>query len=82
MGYEAKRTGSDLNELFESWKRRRRAFILAWEKSNSDWCIQCAKRAISNGNVAVWRLLSDKWKKTSRSLVVGNGIILTDPKLV
>ena len=71
-----------MNELFESWKRRCRAFILAWEKSNSDWYIQCVKRAISNGNVAVWRLLSDKWKKTSRSLVVGNGIILTDPKLV
>ena len=76
---EAKRSGRDMSELFENWKRRRQAFQLAWEQSNTDWYVQCVKRAISDGDVAVWRLLSDKWKKTSRSLAVGNGIILTDP---
>ena len=79
---EVKRTGIDINELFDTWKREREAFILAWEQSNTDWYIQCVKRAIRNGDVAVWRLLSDKWKKTSRSLAVGNGVILTDPQLV
>ena len=76
---EAKRSGRYMSELFETWKRRRQAFQLAWEQSNTDWYVQCVKRAISDGDVAVWRLLSDKWKKTSRSLAVDNGIILTDP---
>ena len=76
---EAKRAGGDLSEFFGKWKRSRQAFILAWEQSNRDWYIECVKRAISSGRVAVWRLLSDKWKKTSRSMAVGEGTILTDP---
>ena len=79
---EAKRAGGDLSEFFAKWKRSRQAFILAWEQSNRDWYIDCVKRAISSGGVAVWRLLSDRWKKTSRSMAVGEGNILTDPKLI
>ena len=79
---EAKRAGGDLDTFFAKWKRSREAFILAWELSNREWYVESVKRAINSGGVAVWRLLSDKWKKTSRSMAVGEGTILTDPKLI
>ena len=39
-------------------------------------------RAVRSGDVAVWRLLSDKWNKTSRSMSNAQGSILTDPTLI
>ena len=79
---EAKRAGGDLDEFFTTWKRSRQRFIRAWQQANRDWYIECVKRAIGNGEGAVWRLLSDKWKKTSRSMAVGKDTILTDPKMI
>ena len=79
---EAKRAGGDLDEFFATWKQSRQRFMLAWQEANRDWYIECVKRAIGNGDVAVWRLLSDKWKKTSRSMTVGQDTIVTDPKII
>ena len=42
------------------WARSQLKFIVAWETSNRDWYAKCVRRAISRGDVAVWRLLSDK----------------------
>ena len=79
---EAKRAGGDYEAFLESWKRSRKEFIEAWEQVNRNWYIECVERAISGGDIAVWRLLSDKWKKTSRSMANAKGTIFTDPKLI
>ena len=40
------------------------------------------KRAIEGGNIAVWRLLSDHWKVTSRPIIDDKNNVLTNPGLV
>ena len=79
---EAKRAGGDSTGFLEVWRRRRQEFIEEWEKANQVWYIDCVERAIRGGDVAVWRLLSDKGKKKSRSMADGDGVVLTDPKLI
>ena len=58
------------------WARSLLAFIVAWETSNRDWYAKCVRRAIGSGDVAIWGLLSDKWKNTSRSMVDDKGTVL------
>ena len=79
---EAKSFGADVTGFYENWERSRKAFIDSWERANKDWYVESVTRAIGNGDVAVWRLLSDKWKKTSRSMTNAKGSILTDPTLI
>ena len=79
---EAKCMGGDVTGLFDEWERSRKAFIESWERSNRDWYVESVTRAIRYGDVAVWRLLSDKWKKTSRSMSNAKGSILTDPNQI
>ena len=79
---EAKSFGPDVTGFYENWERSRKAFIESWERANKDWYVESVTRAIDNGDVAVWRLLSDKWKKTSRSMSNAKGSILTDPTLI
>ena len=57
-------------------------YVEAWENTKREWSIDCVKRAINSGDVAVWRLLGDMWKKTSRPIVDDNDSILTDPNLI
>ena len=74
---KAKRAGRDFNEYFLKWKEARESYVMAWEKSNRQWHIDSVKRAIESGDIAVWRLLGDKWKKTSRPIVGSNDEVLT-----
>ena len=78
----ARARGCDVMKFFEIWAKSRRAFIEAWELANKEWHIQSVTHAISHGDVAVWRLLNDKWKKTARSISDAEGSILTAPALI
>ena len=79
---KAKRVGRDVTEFYMRWKQKREEFISAWESSNREWYIDCVNRAIKCGDVAVWRLLGDKWKETSRPIINGNDLVLTNPSLI
>ena len=79
---ETKHVGGDVTKFFVKWKQCREEFVKAWEQSQSDWHQESVKRAIEFGDIAVWRLLGDNWKNTSRSMVNDEGSILTDPDLI
>ena len=79
---ETKRAGREVIKFYTRWKQRREKFIAAWERSNTEWHIDCVKRAIGGGDTAVWRLLSDNWKVTSRPIIDDNNNVLTNPGLV
>ena len=79
---ETKRERGDVDMFFVRWKQSREAYIEAWEKAERDWNQECVERAVAEGDISVWRLLSNNWKKASRSLVNDEGCILTDPVLI
>ena len=56
-----------MKRFFETQKCSRKDFMGAWGQENRQWYIERVERAISCGDVAVWTLLIDKLKKTSRS---------------
>ena len=76
---EAKRAGREVTEFYIRWKDRRERFIAAWERSKKKWHIDCVKHAIECGDVAVWRLLRDNWKATTRPILDDKNKILTSP---
>ena len=79
---EAKRAGRDFAEYFLRWKKSRESYVRAWEKSNKQWHIDSVKRALECGDAAVWRLLGDKWKDTSRPIINDKDEVLTNPILI
>ena len=76
---EAKGAGREVTEFYIRWKDRRERFIAAWERSKKKWHIDCVKHAIECGDVAVWRLLRDNWKATTRPILDDKNKILTSP---
>ena len=72
----------DCDALFRAWVNDRKEFLAAWEKSNSLWLEKMVSQAVKKGDIAIWRLLGGKAKKSFRPLVMDGGEILTDPDLI
>ena len=78
----ASRATMNCDELLERWVNDRKAFVEAWEESNKQWLTNAVIRAVKNGDVATWRLLSGISKRRFRPLVAEDGMVLTDPDMI
>ena len=79
---KAKLAGCQTNNLYVRWRDDRRKFISAWEESERAWVSEKIQRAINLGGIAIWKLLGGRWKDSTRSLVVEDGLIITEPGLI
>ena len=52
---------------------------MAWERSDKEYQIECIERAVEMGSNAVWRLLNKKTGESTRSLIIKENTVLTNP---